>query len=434
MVNLASKARPYFGAVVLTTLLLSIGGRYCAFIMPSGIYPEVTFPRIAVVARVPNLSTQNMDLQVTRPLEEAVSTVIGVAQVRSKTIRGGSELSIDFNPGTDMRLAKEDAWSRINAQRSKLPANTDVTVDQMTPSVFPIMSLVLRHADGDAPAQAPGNADEEDNEASHLRDYAFYQLAPQIRNMRDVLYANVAGGDIREIEVEPDPDKLLAAGLSAADLADQIGNRHIYEPVGRVERSPFAFQIIVDSRVKAAKAIEDMVIATRNNQPVTIGQVAKVRVWHQDRTLSVGTEQRDAVVISIFRRVGGNTVDISNNVRELLARRAATAQYQGEVRLRSGRFRQYLRPQCPRCHPGRRFVQHPDPSCLPAQLARHLDLGVGHPDDLGDHVPVSALERRNAQLDVAGRSGCGHRVDYRRYRGGDREHRPPYGNSHRCCP
>src|SRR6516165_8026045 len=162
MLNLASKMRPYLGAVVLTVGLLTAGGIYSATQMPSSVYPEVTFPRIAVVAKVAGLAVPNMDVQVTQPLEQAVTTVIGVAQVRSKTIRGGSELSIDFNAGTDMRRAETMTWNRIGAIRSQLPGNVEITVDQMTPSVFPIMSLVLTGADN----------------PSQLRDYAFYQLAP----------------------------------------------------------------------------------------------------------------------------------------------------------------------------------------------------------------------------------------------------------------
>ena len=93
MFNLASRARPHFGAVVLTAVLLTAGGIYSATRMPSSVYPEVTFPRVAVVAKVPGLAVPNMEVQVTRPLEQAVSTVLGVARVRSKTIRGASEIS-----------------------------------------------------------------------------------------------------------------------------------------------------------------------------------------------------------------------------------------------------------------------------------------------------------------------------------------------------
>jgi multidrug efflux pump subunit AcrB len=315
MLNLASRARPYFGAVVLTTLLLTAGGIYSYTRMPSGVYPEVTFPRIAVVGRVPAMTVANMDVQVTQPLEQAVSTVIGVAQVRSKTIRGGCELSIDFSPGTDMHRAEMLTWNRIGTVRSQLPPDTELTVDQMTPSVFPIISVVL--TGGDNPAQR--------------RDYAFYNLAPVIKTIPDVYMANVAGGDLREIEVECRPEDLLQHGLSAADLAEQIGKAHRLQPVGRLEQPPFAFQLIVNNQGETARTIEDLVVSTKHNQPLRVKDVADVKVAHQDRVLSIGYENKDAVAITIFRRLGGNTVNVSRDVRDLLARTKFPGDLRAEV-------------------------------------------------------------------------------------------------------
>jgi multidrug efflux pump subunit AcrB len=308
MLNLATKARPYFGAVVLSCALLTAGGIYSATRMPSGVYPEVTFPRIAVVARMRDYDVTRMEVKVTRPLEEAVSSVIGVAQVRSKTIRGGSEISIDFNPGTDMRQAETLTWNRIGAKRSLLPPDVELTVEQMTPSVFPILSLVL--TGGDTPA--------------HLRDYAYYQLAPLIKTIPDVLYANVAGGDVREIEVIARPDDLLAAGMSAADLADQISQQSTLHPVGRVEGQPLAFQILVNNQPEAVRQIAEMVVSTRKDHPLRVRDLADVKVLHADRALSIGFDQRDAVVITVFRRLGGNTVNISRDLRALLEKNRLT--------------------------------------------------------------------------------------------------------------
>jgi multidrug efflux pump subunit AcrB len=306
--NLATKARPYLGAVVLTCALLTAGGIYSAACMPSGVYPEVTFPRITVVARVPDWDVSKMEVRVTRPLEEAVSSVLGVAQVRSKTIRGGSEISIDFSPGTDMRRAETMAWNRIGAKRSDLPPNVDLTVEQMTPSIFPILSLVL--TGGDSPAQ--------------LRDYAYYQLAPLIKTIPDVLYANVAGGDIREIEVIVRPDDLFAHGLSAADVADQIAQQSSLHPIGRIEGQPLAFQLLVNNQPETVRQIEEMLVSTRKDQPLRVRDVADVIVLHQDRSLSIGFDQRDAVVITVFRRLGGNTVNVSRDLRTLLDRNQLT--------------------------------------------------------------------------------------------------------------
>jgi multidrug efflux pump subunit AcrB len=309
MLNLASKARPYFGAVVLTAALLTAGGVYSAMRMPSSVYPEVTFPRIAVVAKVPDRDVATMELKVTRPIEEAVSTVLGVSQVRSKTIRGGSELSIDFAPGTDMRRAEQLTWNRINSVRSELPPETLLTVEQMTPSIFPIISLVLTGGDN----------------AAKLRDFAYYQLAPRIKKCNpDIYLASVAGGDVREIEVICRPDDLLANGLSAADLADQIGQLTPLQPVGRIESQPLAFQIIVSEQAKHAAEVADLVISTRKDQPIRVRDVADVQVLHQDRSMSIGYDQRDAVVITIFRRLGGNTVQVSDDLKALLDRDGLT--------------------------------------------------------------------------------------------------------------
>jgi multidrug efflux pump subunit AcrB len=315
MFNLASRARPYFGAVVLTAVLLTAGGIYSATRMPSSIYPEVTFPRIAVVAKKPGLDLVNMEIQVTQPLEQAVRGVIGVTRVRSKTIRGGCDLSIDFDAGTNMRWAKSETWNLIGAARGQMPADVELTVEQMTPSIFPILSVVL--TGGENPSQ--------------LRDYAFYQLAPAIKNIPDVTYANVAGGDLREIEVEPRPDDLLALGMSAADLADQIGKAHRLQGVGRIEKEPFAFQILVNSQGDSAYAIEELAIATKNNQPVLVRDVADVKVHHQDRVHSVGFEGKDAVVITVFRRPEGNTLNVSRDVRALLARQPLPRTVHAEV-------------------------------------------------------------------------------------------------------
>jgi multidrug efflux pump subunit AcrB len=290
---------------MLTVILLTAGGIYCVSQMPSGVYPEVTFPRITVLAKAPGLAVPNVDVQVTQPLEQAVSTVMGIAQVRSKTIRGASELSLDFNPGTDMHVAQQLTWNRISAIRSQLPPEVaDLAVEQMTPSVFPIISLVL--TGGNSPSQ--------------LRDFAFYQLAPLIRNVPDVLYANVTGGDLREIVVEARPNDLLAAGLSAADLADQINKVHRLAQVGKNEKGSLAFNFLMNTQGDSARSIEELIVTTKNNQPLRVRDVADVKVLHQDRTISIGYEGKDAVVITIFRRLGGNSLNISRDLKELLAR------------------------------------------------------------------------------------------------------------------
>ena len=97
-INLVALARPYFGLIVLTTGLLTAFGIVAMLRMPSGIYPEVAFPRIVVIAQTPGLAVKDVEVAVTRPIEEAVSIVLGVIRVRSKSVRGAAQLSSRFRP------------------------------------------------------------------------------------------------------------------------------------------------------------------------------------------------------------------------------------------------------------------------------------------------------------------------------------------------
>ena len=162
--NLVAKARPYFSLIVLTTTLLTVYGVVSMLRMPSGIYPEVAFPRIIVIAQTPGLAVKDVEVAVTRPIEEVVSIVLGVVRVRSKSVRGAAELSVDFAPETDMIQALNDVRARMAEVGAQLPAGTTTITERQTPSVFPIISFV-----------ATGGRD-----PSALHDYAYYDLRPRI--------------------------------------------------------------------------------------------------------------------------------------------------------------------------------------------------------------------------------------------------------------
>jgi multidrug efflux pump subunit AcrB len=131
-------------AIVLGVVLLTGAGVYSMSTLPSNIYPEVEFPRIVMVAKAGDLAPRMMQLAVTRPLEEAARTVLGVRRVRSRTIRGATELSIIFNPDADMPYSLQLMQAKADEVKSELPANTQLAVERMTPSLFPSSSSTSR--------------------------------------------------------------------------------------------------------------------------------------------------------------------------------------------------------------------------------------------------------------------------------------------------
>ncbi|MHB1034277.1 MAG: efflux RND transporter permease subunit [Pirellulales bacterium] len=308
-INLVAWARPYFGLIVLTTILLTVAGVVSMLRMPSGIYPEVAFPRISVIAQTPGLAVKDVEVGVTRPIEEAVSVVLGVIRVRSKTVRGASELSIDFNPATDMVQALNDVRARMAEVGSQLPPDTSTITERQTPSVFPIISFVVT-----------GGRD-----PSALHDYAYYDLRPRISRINDVSYVTVQGGDIREILVEVQPERLVAVGLSISDIADRLGKEHRLKAVGRIDPGTLQYQILTSSQAKNPLDLENRVIATKNGQPIRLGDLGRVTISHEDRTMAIRANGHDAVALTVFRRLGGNALAVSHDLTGVLddARKSA---------------------------------------------------------------------------------------------------------------
>jgi CzcA family heavy metal efflux pump len=307
--NLVAWARPYFGLIVIATALLSAYGFHSMLGMPSGIYPEVDFPRIVVIAQTPGLAVKDVEVAVTRPIEEVVSIVLGVTRVRSKSVRGASELSIDFAPGTNMIQALNDVRARMAEVGAKLPPGTTTLTERQTPSVFPIISFVVTGGQS----------------LAELHDYAYYVLRPRISRVTDVSYAIVQGGDVREILVEVEPDALVAAGLSISDIADRLGKGHRLRAVGRLDRGTLQYQVLTDTLATDPFDLEEMVISEKNAQPLRLRDLGRVVISHEDRLVATRSNGKDAVVLTVFRRLGGNTVTVSKELDKALAEARANA-------------------------------------------------------------------------------------------------------------
>src|SRR5438045_6852818 len=131
----------------LIVAILSAAGIWAALRLPSAIYPELRFSRITIVAQGSTLGARQVVFSVTRPLEEAVSIVPGVTRVRSHTIRRATEISITFASGTDMDRALQLVRARVNQVQGALPAEVEIEVEQLTPSLFPIVSYNVEGGD-----------------------------------------------------------------------------------------------------------------------------------------------------------------------------------------------------------------------------------------------------------------------------------------------
>jgi CzcA family heavy metal efflux pump len=286
-------------AVFLLTAALTLAGLFALFRLPSNIYPELTFPRIVVLVHAGDLSPDSMLLTVTRPIEEQVSTVLGVRRVRSRTIRGGAEISVLFADNTDMQQALQLVQARVNEARPSLPPDTGVQVERLTPTVWPILSLVLN-----------GNVPDAD-----LRDFATFNLRPAFSRVPGVANVEIDATDEREISVIVDPQKALAHRLSLPDIAERLRATNNVTSVGRLDSGYQQFLVLTSSQFTTLDQVGNTVLSADPADPVRLRDVAVIQEGTADRRTIVTGNGRPAAVINVTRQIGGNINSVSAGVK-----------------------------------------------------------------------------------------------------------------------
>jgi CzcA family heavy metal efflux pump len=289
--------------VLLAVSLLSAAGIWSAVKLPSSIYPELQFSRIAIISEGSTLGARQQVFSVTRPLEEAVSVVPGVTRVTSRSIRGGSEINVTMLPSVDMLVALQQVQARVNAVRGDLPATVDLQVERLTPSVFPIVSYNLEGGD-----------------AATLYDIARFQIGPVFARVPGVGRVDVQGSSVRELEVVADPARLAQVGLSYDDLANAIRQATSVSAVGRVARDYKQYLIVTQSE---ARTPDDIATVSIGNG-LRVRDVATVTLGREDRVRLVAGDGRPAALLNITRQPGGNTLKMADSIDALAAQFSKT--------------------------------------------------------------------------------------------------------------
>jgi multidrug efflux pump subunit AcrB len=284
--------------VYMTVALVSAAGIWAALSLPSSIYPELKFSRITVVTEGSSLGARQVLFTITRPIEEAVSVVLGVTRVNSRSIRGGSEVNVTFAPGADMQYALEQVRAQVNQVRGDLPAGIDVEVEMLTPSVFPILQYNLEG--GDPPT---------------LYDIAQYSIRPIISRVPGVGHVDVMASNIREIEVIADPTRLAGQQMTFDDLATQIRQSATVTAVGRMPSDYRQYLIVTTSEAASVEDVANLVVG----HGLRVSDVATVTPGTEDNTRIVAGDGKPAALINITRQVGGNTVAIADSVAVIAA-------------------------------------------------------------------------------------------------------------------
>ncbi len=289
--------------VALAVALGVLGGAAAYRALPRGLYPELAFPRVIVVATLPDATAELVLRNVTRPLEEALAPVLGVTRVRSRTIRGAVELSLQFTPDTDMVTALQLVQARLGETRGDLPPATTLQAERLTPTSFPVLTVSV---EGNVPPE-------------QLRDVALYEVRPALSRVPGVGPITVTAGEVREIEVQVDPGRAEAAGLTISDIADRLSADNKLVTVGRVDHAYRRYAVVVSGLAGSLARLADVVVGGSERAPVRLGDLATIAPGFADPRLLVRSPHGASAVVNVARRVGGDVVTLDAGLRAALA-------------------------------------------------------------------------------------------------------------------
>ena len=279
--------------VWLALIALSLAGIRAIAVLPSGIYPEMTFPRVVVVAHAGQLAPDLVEAQVTRPLEDALAVVPGVRHVRAKTIRGAVELALQLTDEADPLAAQFACRAAID--HVDLPKGTITRVERVLPTAVPVITFNLAAPKG-------GTVD-----PRLLRDLAERVVRPAFVRVLGVGGVEIAGGRVREAELVVDPAQLAALHLTPSALATKLEAADVRVSAGHVFDEHQTLPVVLDAQAPDLDTLRRIPIATGPTGPITLGTIAEVSEGMADPDVIVRGPTGEAVSIAVARIPGAST-------------------------------------------------------------------------------------------------------------------------------
>jgi CzcA family heavy metal efflux pump len=295
-------------SVLFLIAVAALGGAVAAWQLPVALFPNISFPRIAVSIDAGDRPADRMVVEVTRPLEQALRSVPDIGSIRSSSTRGAADISLNFGWGIDMVAAQLQVESALNRALPDLPPGIRYQVRRMDPTVFPVFGLTLTS---------------DTRSLTELRDLAFYTLRPILSSVPGVAQVEVLGGRTAEYQVLIDPERLLASGLAVDDVNHVLSANNMVLAVGRLEDRYRLYLTLVDNRLKTADDIAQTVVKSTGAGVIRVGDVAQVRLDVAPQWTRVTANGRDAVLINVRQSRGANSVNLVKMIRDQLAAHAA---------------------------------------------------------------------------------------------------------------
>ncbi|VWC88234.1 MULTISPECIES: efflux RND transporter permease subunit [Burkholderia] len=276
-------------------------GLVAYFMLPVAPLPQVDFPTIQVVAKLPGASADTMATSVATPLERQLSNISGITQMTSSSSLGTTSIAIQFDLSRDINSAAQDVQTAINAAGGTLPKNlpNPPTYEKVNPADFTLLSLALT-----SPSLT----------LTQLDSYAENFLAQQISQMPGVGLVDFHGQQRPSVRIRLDPDKLAARGLTLEDVRSIVGVQTVNAPKGNLNGPDRSVVLNATDQLTSAASYRNLVVAYKNGAPVRLDDLGTVVEAAEDTQQAAWLQHERAIIIDVHKQPGYNVVQTIRNI------------------------------------------------------------------------------------------------------------------------
>ena len=300
MNNFFTKFKSPIAAILVFILL---GGIYSLLNLKTGLFPDITFPKIKIIADNGEQPVDKMMATVTIPMENAIKRVEDLKILRSTTSRGSCEISAFLNWGSDVDLGKQRIEAQINAIKQNLPPGVNITVEKMNPSILPIMGFSLEGTK---------------QNAIELRQIAEYTIKPILSRIDGVSEIAVIGGKVKEYHIILDPMKMSNLRITPAYVADVLSKSNFISSNGFMVDNNRLYLNLTDAAIENKTELENNVILNSPKSKILLKDIAQIQIAERRDFVKINANGKDVPLIAVLKQPNANLIDVSTGVQNQL--------------------------------------------------------------------------------------------------------------------
>ncbi len=280
--------------------LIIMGGVFSYQQLQTALFPEITFPKIKIIADAGLQPVSKMMVTVTKPLESAIKLVPDVKLIRSTTSRGSCEISAFIDWKSNVDISQQRIESRINQIKNSLPPDVQVTVEKMNPSILPVMGYSL---------------ESHNRSAIELKQIALYTIKPFLSQVNGVSEIRIIGGKDKEYWLTIDPQKMSTLAVTPDAISNALNQTNFIKSNGYLSDYHFLYLTVTDATVHNIDELENVIISNNNKRIVRIKDVAEVKVNEAVEFIKINANGHDGILVAVIKQPNTNLVSLSAEIK-----------------------------------------------------------------------------------------------------------------------